>query len=554
MSAHRELQPPEGVSLSAWEQLATLDGNRWAIPERNADGEITGNAYRLPDGSKSFKTGSRRGLIVAWPLDTYAGSSHGNPIFICEGASDTAALLQFGLDAVGVPMTGKSGDMLAELLKGRHVAIVADNDEPGMRGANKIAEQLVLACKSVRIINLPEDCKDAREAVLNGANMKDFIDLAEQAESFSIPLSGLGLTGNEFHLIPIGDLPPAEEPDWLWPGFLVRGAFTLLTGLWKAGKSTLLAHLLRDLYRGSGLVDTPINGPVILVTEEPMALWSARRDKLGLDAQRIMILERPTLARCTDIQWRRLIEDLLSIVKETNAELVVFDTLPGIWPVGNENDAGEVLDSLSPMRDLAQAGAAVLAMHHPRKNESLGFTSARGSGALSGFPDILVEFGRINGDPKSTQRTLKAVGRFDGIPPEVIIDLREDGYVLLGERKTANKEDELMTIAEILSAQDSTVTVETLQEKWPRNPRIGMRRLREMLKSGAESGLWRQSGSGRRNDPFRFSSLEASTHSIPFRPDPKRETEIESNRLEPISGSTYSNPTFYPNGSVSTAR
>ena len=38
--------------------------------------------------------------------------------------------------------------------------------------------------------------------------------------------------------------------DWLWQGYLARGSLTLLTSLWKAGKTTLLTGLLQRL--GSG--------------------------------------------------------------------------------------------------------------------------------------------------------------------------------------------------------------------------------------------------------------------------------------------------------------
>ena len=38
----------------------------------------------------------------------------------------------------------------------------------------------------------------------------------------------------------------AQDPaaDWLWPGFIARGNITLLTSLWKSGKTTLVSHLL----------------------------------------------------------------------------------------------------------------------------------------------------------------------------------------------------------------------------------------------------------------------------------------------------------------------
>ncbi len=80
------LEVPMGVSEEAWARLARRSGEQWEIDERNPDGEVIGTAYRRSDGSKSFRTGGKRGLIVAWPLDPYAGSSFADPVFVCEGA------------------------------------------------------------------------------------------------------------------------------------------------------------------------------------------------------------------------------------------------------------------------------------------------------------------------------------------------------------------------------------------------------------------------------------------------------------------------------------
>lgn len=93
MTTTQELTPPDGVPLKVWEQLAERDGDRWAIKERDAAGEVIGIAYRLRNGKKSFQKDGNRGLIYPEPLDPYAGSSKLEPIFVCEGASDTGSLI-----------------------------------------------------------------------------------------------------------------------------------------------------------------------------------------------------------------------------------------------------------------------------------------------------------------------------------------------------------------------------------------------------------------------------------------------------------------------------
>ena len=155
-----------------------------------------GIGYRLPNGAKEFGKGGKRGLILPWPLPPYAGTSADKPVWVCEGASDTAAMLGLNVDAVGVPMAGHCGEWLAELLKGLHVVIVADADEAGNRGTHKIAAAVVPVCASVRIIRPPEGAKDARDAVIAGADLLSFMELAEHAEQVTV-LQGTGLPHTE---------------------------------------------------------------------------------------------------------------------------------------------------------------------------------------------------------------------------------------------------------------------------------------------------------------------------------------------------------------------
>ena len=65
----------------------------------------------------------------------------------------------------------------------------------------------------------------------------------------------------------------AEPPDWLWQGYLLPGAVTLLTSLWKSGKSTLLSVLLSRLKTGGLLAGLPIRpGRAVVLSEEPREL------------------------------------------------------------------------------------------------------------------------------------------------------------------------------------------------------------------------------------------------------------------------------------------
>src|SRR5262249_31316038 len=70
---------------------------------------------------------------------------------------------------------------------------------------------------------------------------------------------------------------------WIWERCISPGAVTLLSAHAKAGKTTLIAHLLRALEGGTefaGLSTMPSR--VLYVTEESETRWATRRDKLAL--------------------------------------------------------------------------------------------------------------------------------------------------------------------------------------------------------------------------------------------------------------------------------
>lgn len=308
----------------------------------------------------------------------------------------------------------------------------------------------------------------------------------------------------DFQLTSLGDLGPSEPPDWIWPGYLARGGVTLLTGLWKAGKTTLLGHLLRDLPLGTGLVDAPVRDPVAIVSEEPAGVWARRRDALGLGATNLLV-QRDSFTRPSHQQWIDLIDQLTSAVRHKDAALVVFDTLPSLWPVHNENDASEVVHALAPLRNINQAGAGVLLIHHPRKGEGDQAQASRGSGALPGFVDAIVELRRFNPqDPADTRRKLTAYGRYTEVPPEMVLDLTPQGYRVLGQPGTLRSEGLQDIIEGLLPGEPPGRTTDELLEAWPEATRPGRVHLRSVLMKGAEEERWEQHGKGVRGEPYTF--------------------------------------------------
>ena len=99
-----------------------------------------------------------------------------------------------------------------------------------------------------------------------------------------------------------------DGADWLWYGCLARGGITLLSALWKAGKTTMVAHLLRSFERGTpfcGLSTTPAK--ILYVTEESERRWAERCNQIGLgDWCRWQI--RPFKARPYAADWKKFLQ------------------------------------------------------------------------------------------------------------------------------------------------------------------------------------------------------------------------------------------------------
>lgn len=353
-------------------------------------------------------------------------------------------------------------------------------------------------------------------------------------DSFSSRPLGVSGERNEFAIVPITEIGPAAEPDWLWPGYVARGCITLFTGLWKAGKTTLLGHLLRNLFTGGGLVPVPITDPVLVLSEEPPGIWSARRDALGLP-ESVLMLKRSTFTRPSLPAWVGLVDALSREVESRGIALVLIDTLPSFWPVTNENDASEVMNALTPLRALSEAGAAVLLVHHPRKCEATEGRGTRGSGALPGFVDVILELRRHNPDDSADRRrVLRAYGRFESTPPEAVVELTAAGYVTLGERAKVAAADDLRAIAELLPTEGHGMTWEEVREAWPTTPKPGQTRLRGLLEQGRRDDRWTRSGMGNRGDPWRYRQKAGGSDSLRS-PD----TQGGRNETNPGGGGTW---------------
>jgi hypothetical protein len=154
-----QLSAQLGVTVESLVRLGVgWNGRCYTFPMSDEKGRIIGIRTRFPSGDKAAEKESRQGLFVPSEL------SGQGPLLICEGPTDTAAALDLGFDAVGRPSCLGGGNMLKNFVVGRDVAIIADNDPPGVFGANILGAELPPFARSVKVL-FPPVSKDLREWV-----------------------------------------------------------------------------------------------------------------------------------------------------------------------------------------------------------------------------------------------------------------------------------------------------------------------------------------------------------------------------------------------------
>jgi hypothetical protein len=299
-----------------------------------------------------------------------------------------------------------------------------------------------------------------------------------------------------------------QNVDWLWRGYLARGATTLLTSQWKAGKTTLLSLLLARMAAGGQLAGLPVTtARVAVVSEERLENWRRRHERLHF-GQDLAFLCQPFLTGSTEETWLALIEHLQRLGRERGVELVVIDPLAQFLPGSVENNPLAMMDALRPIERLTADGMAVLLMHHPRKKHAAAGQSARGGGALCGSVDVLMEMKLPPAtQPHSRRRTLLAWSRYQETPRERVIELSADGtdYFEIQSGAEGCGEGHLEVVLQLLAATGGKLTRRQLLDAWPAGrPAPHPVMLWRALAAAVRIGRLEQEGTGRRRDPFRY--------------------------------------------------
>ncbi|GEC30667.1 AAA family ATPase [Sinorhizobium fredii] len=301
-------------------------------------------------------------------------------VYVVEGEKDADRLADLGLVATSAPEgAGKWREELNGWFTGKHVVILADNDEPGRDHAEKIEGALRGIAASVRSVHFPmlPEKGDVSDFLDGGKTKADLLAyIAEQAtpaprERFSL---------DWFH--EIEDSMPKET---FIKGVFGVNEFTMLSGKPGSGKSVITTDMACHVAAGMDWHGRKVKqGLVVYIAAERKDLTKRRmlafRKRHGVGAIPLLVMG----GRMDLTTGLKDAEDIAATIKRAEEDCgmpcvwIIVDTLTRAFGPGDQNtskDMTKFIQSCDTIRETV-TGSHVTVIHHT------GWAGDRGKGAI----------------------------------------------------------------------------------------------------------------------------------------------------------------------------
>jgi putative DNA primase/helicase len=278
--------------------------------------------------------------------------------------------------------------------------ILPDNDQPGERHALHVAQSLLPAAATVKVVRLPglglvklKHGEDVSDWLDYGHTKEELAELVEKAEAWQpespktepTPLS----QGNEPILVRISDVVP-RCVQWLWPGRIPLGKITILDGDPGEAKSTTSLDLaarvstVRPMPDGTASDLSEPAGIVLLSAEDDEEdTIRLRLEVAGADLERIVKIRAIRDSQGEHFPSLFDLDAIRQAIETIVAKLLIVDPLMAYLPATcnafRDQDIRRALASLAALA--AETGVAVLVIRHLNKNEG-GKALYRGGGSI----------------------------------------------------------------------------------------------------------------------------------------------------------------------------
>jgi hypothetical protein len=298
-------------------------------------------------------------------------------------------------------------------LRGRHVTIWPDADDPGRKAAKEIVSRLSGIALSVHVVEPGDrpkgwDCADAQTEGWTGSDVVELLAGAGEAEATTTPpdhddapegpAEGTAsesdpLAKRTAELLALAydfrDARPTLDLPYIVKGVIGAGQLGVFWGRPGSGKSFVAMELCACVaagvdWHGRRTKRTPV---VYVAAESAKVYIDNRITALREHRPELADAEIIVLPVALDLLHSGVgdVDALIGVIRAKGAGLVVVDTLSVTFGGGDENsspDMGAYMSSIQRIR--TETEAAVLLLHHCGKDEARGM---RGHSSLFGALD-----------------------------------------------------------------------------------------------------------------------------------------------------------------------
>lgn len=292
---------------------------------------------------------------------------------------------------------------------------------------------------------------------------------------------------------------PAETK-WIVSGLVAPGATTEIDAKVKAGKTTLVLAMCKQILGGEPFLGLATRKTgIVYLTEQSATSFRAALKRAGLeDADDLVILQ---WHQARGVPWPEVVRQAAAKARKLGYEVLIVDTLSPFAGIAGdaENTAGAALEAMVPLQEVvSRDNLGVMVVRHERKAGGEVGDSARGSSAFTGAADIVVALRRGDGAGSDNVRVLRTLSRFDETPADLYIAYQDGGYRAVGTEHEYKAQEARRKVTEELPTDEAgAAEVKNLCEQVD----MGRSTVQKVLDALVAEGAACTRGAGKKNDP-----------------------------------------------------
>ncbi|MEW6215669.1 MAG: AAA family ATPase, partial [Nitrospirota bacterium] len=437
-------------------------------------------------GGKKWYAGLNGNTPVLYHLpEVIQAVNNGETIYIVEGEKDADNLKALGLTSTTSPMgAGKWRSDYNQYLKDAIVVIIPDNDSPGIKHAEDVANNLFGIAKEIKIINLPalQEKQDVSDWLQSEGTKEKLLELVNNTPAFvkkaneTTPLHAPEEATKPSSVTPLKDYQLEDflkikypKVKYLIQDILPEG-LSILAGAPKIGKTFFALNMALSIASGTKTLG-------ILQTEKTGVAYFALDEKDQFVQEKInSIIQAQGLTHIPD-NFRLIFdinkmseggyEQITSYLDEhPDIKLLIIDTMGRIRKPAKLGNAYEQdVESIGQIQSICnKKNVSILLIHHLKKGRHEDYIeNLSGSMGISGTVDTILHLDRGRGEQEGN---LKVTGRLIKEEQDLAIKFHKDllNWQILGNSTIYSQSKERQEIINLLLEEGTALKDKEIAE------------------------------------------------------------------------------------------